>query len=367
MKRIFTLILFFLVFSSVQSFSQSCRILGCADNYGTLTADETLPNNTSGFLGGCFTAPTPIKQVFWQFFFSPAGGVYKQAFTPIGTNNLDLDYVVYDLGPTDPGTLACSSINPDGNGWNQIICNNDASFDIATGPGQPAPYGNVLMTTAMHYYALAIVFYQSGPGPYSFTVGTPTIDAGGGDIPLSSASCLPITLPVNLSLFNAKVNNCSVNLDWIALSEVNFKSYEVQYSTNGTIFNTIETKPFNGVNRVYSFQHNSALQGNAYYRLKMIDNDGSVGYSKTVSVKFDCENNQSFIYPNPVKDKLSIQITSAAGIETRASLFDNNGKLVYHGRLNNGYNTIDMTGFAKGLYLLTIKNNIETKTIKIIK
>jgi len=84
-------------------------------------------------------------------------------------------------------------------------------------------------------------------------------------------------------------------------------------------------------------------------------------------MKLNCNRSEIVVYPNPVTDILNINITNAQDNETEASLYDNAGKLIHTKHLISGTNTIDMTKFAKGVYLLTLKNNTEIQNIKIVK
>ena len=123
----------------------------------------------------------------------------------------------------------------------------------------------------------------------------------------------------------------------------------------------------NEPNQKYSYQDNAPSQGRIYYRLKMVNIDGSFDYSKTIALKLNCSRSEIVVYPNPVTDLLNINVTNAQDNETEASLFDNSGKLVHRGKLISGTNTIDMSRFSKGIYLLTLKNSNEIQNIKIVR
>jgi hypothetical protein len=369
MKRIFTFLFGLFLLSSEQGFSQadSCRLLGCAAAYGTLTTDNALPFLAGGFPGSCYSVAT-YKQIFWQFLYvDPAAGVlqnYEQAFTPTNGNGLDIDWAVYDMGTTAPVSLSCPI---DHSAWNEIRCSGAEGDGVPAGPGIDPP---VLPLVGGRYYAIAIIINpgDADPAPdpnFTFTVGTPTLDGNA----LAPINCPPIlfALPVKLTSFDAKVLNCAVNLDWTSTTETDFKNYEIEYSTDGSNFTTIGTKASNTSDQRYSFQHSPTTQGKAYYRLKMVNSDGSFEYSKTISMKLNCSKTQILIYPNPVKDILNINITNAQDNVTRASLFDNNGKLIHSVQLVSGTNNIDMTRFAKGMYMLTLKNSNGIQNIKIIK
>lgn len=109
---------------------------------------------------------------------------------------------------------------------------------------------------------------------------------GGGDI-----GSRAYTLPVELTSFKVKGELYFVSLHWQTAAEINNDYFEVQYSSNGVDFVTLDFITGNGnstkVNN-YSFSdYNNPSNG--FYRLKQVDFDGSFEYSDivahTVSVK----------------------------------------------------------------------------------
>ncbi len=359
MKK-YLLLIFFAFFFQAKGFSQACISMGCASNFGPQNTDGNLPNIFGG-PGDCYDL-FPYKQVYWQFFYSPSGGIFTQTYTPTGTGDpLDLDYVVFDMGMSGPPTVDCPV---DETGWPEVICNYAATYNVATGPG----IDGVATTIPGHFYAISIIIWQGistgGDASYPFTIGNPQIDG----IDLSPINC-PGVLPVKLTSFDAKVNNCKINLEWLAESEIQFKNYQVEYSTDGRNFHAISTIPTSGsgTNNKYSWSHTDPQSGNAYYRLKMTDINNRIDYSKTIALKIDCKNSSVLLYPNPVADILNVNIINTQNELTNAVLYDNTGKLVFSGTFNSGTNSIDMKKFAKGVYQLRLKNNTEIKNYKVIK
>jgi len=382
MKRIFTLIIVLSLCS--KGFSQACKIMGCASNansFGVQTGNPAQAQNSSGVLGGCYGA-APFRQVFWEFFFAPSGGDLVQAFTPTGaTNGLELDWAVWDMSTSapNPSILNCpadpnATIDPSpaGNDWVQIACNSETIIDAPKGPGVgPGPGGgpNVVTVTAGHYYALGVIIDDYGTGPsFDFQASLGTI----GGVAMDASNCFDITLPIKLSSFGARVNNCVVNLNWVSESEVDFKSYEVESSVNGQNFKTVATitpsQPNVSSMQKYFYQDKNPPQGKVYYRLKMISSDGSFTYSNTIPLKLDCNKSLIVVYPNPVTDDiLNVNVTNSNENATNANLFDSDGRLVYSNKLISGTNSIDMKKFPKGLYLLQLNNKGEKQQFKIIK
>ena len=112
--------------------------------------------------------------------------------------------------------------------------------------------------------------------------------------------------PVEIGRFAAIVKNCEVKLIWNTESENGLKLFEVEWSGDGNLetFQKIHTEytssasPNNGL---YEYLDENSSFSN-YYRLKMINFDGSFKYSETVQAKKECEVNNIpvFIYPNPI-------------------------------------------------------------------
>jgi Secretion system C-terminal sorting domain len=342
--------------ANCSAFPRSCIPLGCAANYGTINANTSGPDKNNPDLG-CYGSYN-YKQIYWQFFYAPTSDNFTQTYHQTSTGNpINLNFVIFDMGISAPPPITCP-INV--SGWTQALC---AITDRGSADVGPGLNGDIFITDAGHFYAIAIILWDNTDPAYSFTIGDPQL--GGSD--LTSANCVNIALPVKLISFDAKINNCAVDLNWKAASEIDFKNYEVQYSTNGTDYKTIATISGNGSNQTYSYRHTSPPQGKIDYRLKMVDIDGKFEYSKTISLKVDCNNSEINVYPNPVTDILKINIRNTDGNTIIANLFDNNGKLIYSGKMVSGVSTINMAGFAKGIYLLRLKGNSEAQNIKIIK
>jgi hypothetical protein len=86
------------------------------------------------------------------------------------------------------------------------------------------------------------------------------------------------TLPARLANFHATPARSGVALQWQVLEEANVQLYEVQGSSNGTVFNALGSVPASG-KRQYDF----AAANNRFYRLRIIDVDGSASFSPIIS------------------------------------------------------------------------------------
>ena len=139
----------------------------------------------------------------------------------------------------------------------------------------------------------------------SFSGGTAGFGAGASQLPQA-------LLPVELSRFSGRLDECQVELVWSAESEINFSHYELEKSFNGHDFNKIFSI-VGGDGRPtldYSYTDKSPRAKN-YYRLKQVDIDGSYEYSKVIYIAGgDCldEDRDITIYPNPVSSKGEILV-----------------------------------------------------------
>lgn len=92
---------------------------------------------------------------------------------------------------------------------------------------------------------------------------------------------------VFLDFINAKNEGDNVRVEWKTSDEKNVKEFLVERKTYQGEFNVLESVKPLGPNSYYSF-----LDQNAYkvsdvifiYRIKIVDNDNSVSYTKEVSV-----------------------------------------------------------------------------------
>lgn len=121
----------------------------------------------------------------------------------------------------------------------------------------------------------------------------------------------PSTLPVSLINFTAKKNNRSVDLLWISAEESDMSHYEVQRSADGRNFSTLESLSSrnSAAPSTYTATDNQPLNRISYYRLKMVENNGTFSYSKIVAVQ-SATGSLVTLYPNPWKKGTTLNISN---------------------------------------------------------
>ncbi|QEC73846.1 T9SS type A sorting domain-containing protein [Arachidicoccus ginsenosidivorans] len=204
-------------------------------------------------------------------------------------------------------------------------------------------------------------------------VSGPAIDMGAYESPDGS-------LPVQLISFTGILKNAVSELEWQTGTEDNLRDFELQKSMDGKIFHILSTIKANGNNSYYEIKAPQLIR-TAYYRLKMVDDNGKIKFSPVVILiqngAGSGENNglnSILVYPNPAKDYIRVKIssvtaatTSTATTTTRAQngiyIYNASGVLVLKASLQAGVNKIDVHSLSAGVYYA----KFGAKQVKFIK
>ena len=182
-----------------------------------------------------------------------------------------------------------------------------------------------------------------------------------------------VALPVTITSFTGKNTGVNNFLKWDVTNEQGLSRYELERSVNGRDFISVATITATG-NSSYNFTDNVASLSDPvyFYRLRMIDNDGSYKYSAVVRLSVVARAGFVEVAPNPFMQQLNVRIES--GIQDQATLLltDLSGRQLLRKTVqllagNNAFELKDVAGFAKGVYLLTVVTSQHTQSIKITK
>ena len=146
----------------------------------------------------------------------------------------------------------------------------------------------------------------------------------------------------------------------------------VTSSMNGTILNSAGTAvgaSQNNSGNTLSFTR-TLTPGDYFLRLTSIsptNTNYQTPYQFNITTTLSADDNSfaSFTYyPNPVKDILHLDNISL----TKASIYSLLGQLIETKSFENSTsNTLDLTNLESGIYLIVLENDLEQKTIKVIK
>jgi hypothetical protein len=164
-------------------------------------------------------------------------------------------------------------------------------------------------------------------------------------------------LPVKLISFTGSdINNQYILLKWSTSSEIDSKYFDVQKSNDGISFTTFARVNAAGSTTLvqnYSANDYHPQNGYNFYRLRMVDIDGTVTYSKIIAVNFG-DQTLPQVFPNPA----SSYFTVTAGQEAmkEISVIDVSGKTIQRIVNSNGSSavTVNSESFAGGVYIIKI-------------
>jgi PKD repeat protein len=180
-------------------------------------------------------------------------------------------------------------------------------------------------------------------------------------------------LPVNLVVFTAIKNNTSNLLQWTTAQEINSSYFEIQRSKDAINFSAIAQINAAGNSTAatdYSFADNKPANGENYYRLRIVNKDGSYVYSAIKSIN-DAVIFSAKIYPDPVKSLLTLNLNNDAAGNLQMQITDVNGKIIFSNQIfipeGLSAQTINTTSLSNGIYYVKCKTVYGEMRLKFIK
>ena len=187
-------------------------------------------------------------------------------------------------------------------------------------------------------------------------------------------------LPVELVSFNSLVKNNIVTLLWKTATELNNVGFDIESKklndNKNNDWNKIGFLEGSGTSNTpkdYCFHDKVTSNGKYEYRLKQIDQNGKIEYSKSiivnVSMPIRAALDQNF--PNPFNPTTAISFTLPNSGNTQLSVYDITGKEVaslVNGELASGIHSIQFNAdkLSSGLYFYTLLANNYSETKKMI-
>jgi hypothetical protein len=236
-------------------------------------------------------------------------------------------------------------------------------IDLSTIVGlQNVPYSKTV--------TFRITPFDASSAAGSFLIGSGTADTDA-DLSIMGSFADNITTPVTLTDFQSKRAKNTVILTWKTQSEVNFSHFILERSTDGKAFYELTkvnaSKKTNGSK--YDYTDTPDAAGTNYYRLKMVDVDGSFVYSKIISENYDATDAPFLVFPS---------ITSGNKIETtfkkvseaaQIKVFNMMGQLMRSYDLEAGTSakTIEIGTYTEGSYFLILQDKGTIQSKKFIK
>ncbi|MDP3149136.1 MAG: endonuclease [Ignavibacteria bacterium] len=252
------------------------------------------------------------------------------------------------------------AVNDDSTAWNQTAYSSNSSA-LPTG-----------LTEGISAIALNEIDNAIYSGTISSDYAQLRLDVGtktnwsGSDVTRQTMPTGQWALPVELESFRGESNSGSVQLIWRTATEINNYGFEIERSIRNEelgIRNWTNIGFVNGAGNSnspidYSFTDKSGTEGNYFYRLKQIDNDGKFKYSHEVEV--DASKPSGYLleqnYPNPFNPATTIQFSLPVDAKVSINLYDMLGReaaVLTEGIYAAGMHRIvfDAAGLSSGVYV----------------
>ncbi|MBC7948242.1 MAG: PQQ-dependent sugar dehydrogenase [Chitinophagaceae bacterium] len=187
-------------------------------------------------------------------------------------------------------------------------------------------------------------------------------------------ACSSGPLPLVLRSFSVSPQGSENLVRWVTESAMEVKSFDVERSTDGRHFVSINHQNANasaGINQ-YKFSDNNFPPGTNYYRLSMTEIGDVIKYSAIVKLTSDRQSESLVISPNPVVGNFSVKYVATVNGPVTLRVIDISGKVLktLNETVNRGHNLIYVQNeptWKAGIYILTIHQGNEIRQGKLVK
>ncbi len=182
-------------------------------------------------------------------------------------------------------------------------------------------------------------------------------------------------LPVELISFTVTETDCDAHLKWVTANEENNSHFIIEYGTDGVDFEPVAYVEGQGTTTEetsYHYVYPASRRTHNYFRLKQVDFDGSYSYSETLYLRSECGLEDGFlIYPNPTKDKVTLEFKTETEEEARLEIFDalgrKRGERLFMTVEGISREILDLEGYNAGTYTITLVYGSKRKTLVVVK
>lgn len=179
-----------------------------------------------------------------------------------------------------------------------------------------------------------------------------------------------LPLPIVLSRLSAYNSGSSNMITWATATEAEGDYFEVERSADALDFHFIgRVAAIGQPNSNYTFNDEHPVEGNNYYRLKLMNQKGSVHYSSVVSAMLRMSDELLLTaYPNPMGNVLYIRIEGKVEQGAELTVKDVNGRTWFRQTVTRSslleLNTKDLAG---GAYYIRYSSPSGERSVSIVK
>ncbi|MEO6682389.1 MAG: T9SS type A sorting domain-containing protein [Ginsengibacter sp.] len=264
-------------------------------------------------------------------------------------------------------------------------------FTSIDGGNNPSPNGSILITGKMdgvvvftltkstgfnssygtnHGFAYVDLATEDGVNNSNFTINEISFQLQGNFnyMALDNFTWTPaIILPVTVISFSGNYHSGKVDLHWKTSCESNSSHFLIERSSDGIKYNTIDQIKGAGYCNTltsYSTVDENPNQGNNFYRLVAVDFDGKRKNHGIILIKNQANNFTTDIYPNPAGGN-SINVKGNQNLVGKLyTIVDMNGRILQNGIISGSSQSINISSFSRGNYILRLSDGQAIQWIK---
>ncbi|RAU83391.1 T9SS type A sorting domain-containing protein [Pontibacter arcticus] len=183
----------------------------------------------------------------------------------------------------------------------------------------------------------------------------------------------PAPLPVELISFKGKVQDIGTVLNWATAMEKNNDVFIVERSQDGENFaahGQVKGSGNSSAKLSYSYTDATATPGIYYYRLQQVDLDGTVSFSKVISVELvgnptSKNEKMAVVYPTIVNQDVNVNLHVA---RAQLLILDASGKTMATIESSSAANqTVSVSHLPGGAYFLVVNDGQRKETHRFLK
>jgi hypothetical protein len=225
-------------------------------------------------------------------------------------------------------------------------------------------------------YSYSYIDYTPGSGGGTGNAGVIIPDGIGGTDWINDQGCVPppsVIVPVKFEYFTGTLKNKAGLLKWKTSFEEAIKTFVIEKSFNGRDFAVFKTvSPGNISGSTYSLTDEALAGGNNFYRLKVINLDGTIDYSAIVRINYTKGALSNwYISPNPAAGNASVIYKSSVSKIIYMHVTDAAGRLISRSTYNVGPGTnkiaIPSSKLSSGMYVINLQGGDTKETAVFVK
>lgn len=167
-------------------------------------------------------------------------------------------------------------------------------------------------------------------------------------------------LPVHPLALNATAKSNAIEIKWNTVDELNTALFLVEKSNDGSSFRTVgAVKPAGTGSGAYAWEDAYPVRGLNYYRIQSVDLSKAVTYSSVAAAHYGAAVEANLtVFPNPVTQTATVQVTNAENGSYQLLLTDLSGRIVFRRSIavtaGCAQVRVSLGGLAAGSYFLQL-------------